>query len=95
MTKVFHGINILQDNSGPKPIKVAGTSVIGIIGTAANANATKWPVNKPFLITKHPDEFKGNETLGDTGSLVTELRAIFDTCPTFVVGIRVSSDSDV
>ena len=95
MTTVFHGISVLEDNSGPKPIKVSGTSVIGIIGTADQANDQKWPVNKPFLITKHPDEFKGNETLGDTGSLVSGLRAIFDTCPTFVVGIRVATEDDV
>ena len=95
MTKVFHGISVLEDNSGPKPVRVTSTSVIGIIGTAANANVTKWPENKPFLISKHPDEFKGNETLGDTGSLVTGLRAIFDTCPTFVVGIRVATEDDV
>ncbi len=95
MTTVFHGISVLEDNSGPKPIKVSGTSVIGIIGTADQADVQKWPVNKPFLITKHPDEFKGNETLGDTGSLVSGLRAIFDTCPTFVVAIRVKSESDV
>ena len=38
MTTVFHGISVLEDNSGPKPIKVSGTSVIGIIGTADQAN---------------------------------------------------------
>lgn len=91
MTKIFHGLHIYEEDSGPAPIKINGTSVIGIIGEAPDAKSTKWPLNTPFLITKSPDDLKSDETLGDTGSLVTGLRAIFETCPTFVVAIRVEN----
>ena len=87
----IHGIKIHEDSSGPRPIRVRGTSIIGLIGEAAGASEKYWPVNTPVLVSKHPDEFKDDRKLGVNTNLYKALKTIFDEQPTFVVVIRVAS----
>lgn len=51
MTDTFlHGVEVISINSGARPISVVATSIIGIVGTAPNADPTVFPLNTPVLI---------------------------------------------
>jgi Phage tail sheath protein FI len=52
MTEEFlHGVNVIELTSGAKAVRTAKSSVIGVIGTAPEADEQKFPLNKPVLIT--------------------------------------------
>lgn len=46
----LHGVEVVEIDSGPRPIQTVRSSVIGLIGTAPNADAAKFPINTPVLI---------------------------------------------
>ena len=91
----IHGIKIHEDSSGPRPIRVRGTSIIGLVGEASGASEKFWPVNTPVLVSKHPDEFKDDRKLGLNTNLYKALKTIFDEQPTFVVVVRATSAKEV
>ncbi len=51
MTEQFlHGVNVIEITSGARTVRTAKSSVIGVIGTAPEADEQKFPLNKPVLI---------------------------------------------
>ena len=46
----LHGIEVIEITDGVRPIRTVKSSIIGLVGTAPEANATKFPLNTPVLI---------------------------------------------
>lgn len=90
----IHGIKIHEDSSGPRPIRVRGTSIIGLIGEAEGASNKHWPVNTPVLVSQHPEEFAEERKLATNTKLYKALKTIFDEQPSYVVVVRIASKKD-
>ncbi|RDD35490.1 Phage tail sheath protein [Wolbachia endosymbiont of Cylisticus convexus] len=94
MTEQFlHGVNVIEVTSGAKAVRTAKSSVIGVIGTASEADEQKFPLNKPVLIA---GSLKEAARLGKSGSLPSAVNGIFSQIGATVVVIRVkeSENSD-
>jgi len=82
----LHGVEVVEIDSGPRPIQTLKSSVIGVVGTAPNADSEVFPINMPVLIA-------GQRTLaaklGEGGTLAAAMDDIFDQAGAMVVVIRV------
>ena len=92
MTTTFlHGVEVLELDTGIRPIRTVRSAVIGLIGTAPNADAAVYPLNTPVLVA-------GSRALagelGDTGTLPKAMDAIFDQIGATVVVVRVDAGAD-
>lgn len=86
----LHGVDVIDVDDGIRPISTVRSSVIGIIGTAPNADATAFPLNKPVLIAGNRREAAKLDTVGTgLGTLPAALDSIFDQIGAVVVVIRV------
>lgn len=87
MTTTFlHGVEVLQVDTGARPIQTVRSSVIGIVGTAPDADATLFPLNTPVLLARR-SEMQG---LGEDGTLFKALDLIYDQAGAVVIAIRVA-----
>ena len=86
MTDFLHGIQVIEIDTGPRPISTVRSSVIGLVGTAPNADASLFPFNTPVLIAGSRSEAA---PLGSSGTLPPAIDDIFDQCGAMVVVIRV------
>lgn len=87
MTEQFlHGVNVIEVTSGARTVRTAKSSVIGVIGTAPDADGQKFPLNKPILIA---GSLKEAAKLGQSGTLPSAINAIFSQIGATVVVIRV------
>ncbi|RRJ96866.1 phage tail protein [Opitutaceae bacterium TAV4] len=86
-TDFLHGVEVLEVNNGPRAIRTVKTSVIGIVGTAPEADVTAFPLNKPVLIAASRREAA---LLGETGTLPAALDDIFDQAGAVVIVVRVA-----
>ena len=88
MTSVsfHHGTRVFQSAETPVLVRLSQTAVIGLIGTAEDADAVKFPLNKPKLILRPSDA----EGLGIDGTLMDAIDSIFDQvgCPIVMVRIE-------
>jgi phage tail sheath protein FI len=87
----LHGVETIEIEKGPRPIRVVKTAVVGLVGTAPihtvdEANRT---VNKPVLILNDRDAVKyfGEQTPGYT--IPQALDAIFDQGAGIVIVVNV------
>ncbi len=87
----LHGIEVIEITDGVRPIRTVKSSIIGLVGTAPEANATKFPLNTPVLIAGRRTEAAG---LGKTGTLPWSIDGIFDQAGAQVVVIRVAEGAD-
>ena len=82
----YHGVEVVEIDGGARPIQAVKSSVIGLIGTAPDADVNAFPLNTPVLIA-------GNRTevakLGSNGTLPDAIDGIFDQIGAMVVVIRV------
>lgn len=85
-TDFLHGVEVLQIDSGPRTIQTVSSSVIGVVGTAPNADANKFPANKPVLIAGSFSEAAG---LGEAGTLPDAINGIFDQIGAVVIVVRI------
>lgn len=89
----FHGVEIVEDNSGARAIQTVRSSVVGVVGTAPNTDESAFPLNTPVLLA-------GKETtkiakLGDSGTLPDVMTGIFASgVGAMVVVIRVEENAD-
>lgn len=91
MTTTFlHGVEVLQIDTGARPIQTIRSSVIGLIGTAPDADADKFPLNTPVLLTRR-SEMAG---LGEAGTLFSALDLIYDQAGAVVVVVRVAAGAN-
>jgi hypothetical protein len=96
MAETFlHGVEVVQIDDGPRPIQTVRSSVIGIVGTAPDADAAKFPVNVPVMIAGNRLEAAKLDTVGDgAGTLPDAMDAIFDQAGAVVVVVRVEEGID-
>jgi uncharacterized protein len=92
MAETFlHGVEVVLIDDGPRPIQTVRSSVIGIIGTAPDADVDAFPLDTPVLISGNRTEAAKLDTEGDgEGTLPDALDAIFDHGGATVVVIRVA-----
>ena len=87
MTTTFlHGVEVLQIDTGARPIQTVRSSVIGLIGTAPDADPSKFPLNQPVLLARR-SEMQG---LGEAGTLFKALDLIYDQAGAVVIVVRVA-----
>lgn len=92
----LHGVEVVQIDDGPRPIRTVRSAVIGLIGTAPDADATAFPLNTPVLVTGSRLEAAKLDTVGDgEGTLPEAMDAIFDQAGAVVVVVRVDEGVDV
>lgn len=91
MTTTFlHGVEVLQIDTGARPIQTVRSSVIGLIGTAPAADATKFPLNTPVLIASKSDY----ATIGATGTIKSALDLIYAQAGAVVIVVRVTAGAN-
>ena len=88
MTTTFlHGVEVLQIDTGARPIQTVRSSVIGLIGTAPDADVTKFPLNTPVLVASKSDY----ATIGSSGTIKAALDLIYAQAGAVVVVVRVAA----
>lgn len=90
-TQFLHGAEVQQIDDGIRPIQTVKTGVIGLIGTAPDANAVTFPLNTPVLLAGQ--QHKAAD-LGSAGTLKDMIDGIFDQVGAMVVVVRVEEDAD-
>jgi len=86
----LHGAEVVEIDDGSRPIKTAASGIIGLVGTAADADADKFPLNTPVLIAGSRLEAA---KLGTAGTLPQAIDGIFDQTGAIVVVVRVEDDA--
>lgn len=95
MPQPVFGITINEVNKGPLPAQVGDLSTIGMVVTAPNADAAKFPLLKPVLVNSDDDELVS--ALGEGGSVAHQFDLIKAHSGKFsanVVVIRVEEGAD-
>lgn len=72
----LHGVETIEINDGPRPVRLVKSSVVGLVGTAGTG-----PVNQNVLVTKYGDIAQ----FGTEGTIARELKRLFDQKPTVVI----------
>ena len=95
----LHGIETVEVTSGARPVEVARSSVIGLIGTAPDADAARYPLNEPVLHVGGAEAF-GEGGIGEALGVTGTLRDAFDGILKQGVGvtavvIRVEEGADI
>lgn len=83
----LHGVEVVEIDTGTRPIQTVRSSVIGLIGTAPLADAARFPLNTPVLVAGRRGDAAG---LGASGTLPAAIDDIFDQCGAVIVVIRVT-----
>lgn len=87
----LHGVEVVEIQDGLRPISTVASSVIGLIGTAPDADAVAFPLNTPVLIAGNRIEAA---KLGTSGTLPSSIDGIFDQTGAMIVVVRVDVDAD-
>ncbi|MDZ4348579.1 MAG: phage tail sheath subtilisin-like domain-containing protein [Variovorax sp.] len=107
-TNFLHGVEVVEIDNGARPISVARSSVIGLVGTAPDLDAVAlpgsfatqadWDAAKAQFPLNTPVLIAGSlreaAQLGLTGTLPAALRGIFDQTGALVVVVRVAEGID-
>lgn len=89
----LHGVEVLDIDSGARPVATVRTSVIGIVGTAPDADASVFPLNTPVLIAGSRATAAKLDMVGTgLGTLPAALDSILDQAGAVVVVIRVNKE---
>ncbi|PID66595.1 MAG: phage tail protein [Gammaproteobacteria bacterium] len=91
-TSYKHGITTIEDNSGSRPTTPFSTSVIGLVATAPNADATALPLNEPVLFT---NIYEAMTVAGSDGTLLNNLTEIHGQVRPRIVIVRVAQGATV
>ncbi len=87
MSDPIFGINIQRVDNEARPAVVSDMSIVGLVGTAPEADAAVFPANTPVLI--YSDDAAKLLALGDTGTLPDAIQGINDQLGEFQVAARV------
>ncbi|TRD16973.1 phage tail sheath subtilisin-like domain-containing protein [Palleronia caenipelagi] len=86
-----HGTRLAESAETPVLVQVAQSAVVGLLGTAPDADATKFPLNTPVLLKGTPTDAAG---LGDAGTLKDAVDDVFDQIGAYTIVIRVEEGVD-
>ncbi|MEH6521230.1 phage tail sheath subtilisin-like domain-containing protein [Sulfitobacter sp.] len=87
-----HGTRLSESNETPVLVQVAQSAVVGLLGTAPDADADKFPLNTPVLLKGTPTDAVG---IGDTGTLKDAIDDVFDQVGAYTIIIRVEEGADL
>lgn len=87
----LHGLETLELADGLRPIQTVKSSVIGLIGTAPEADADTFPLNTPVALFADPSKAL---KLGKTGTLYDAINAIYTQGSAVVVVVRVAEGAN-
>jgi phage tail sheath protein FI len=87
MSEPTFGIGITRIDNEPRPAIWSDMSVVGIIGTAPEADATKFPLNQPVFM--YSDDAKMLSKLGTTGTLGDAIVGVNDQLGEFQVAAKI------
>ncbi len=82
----IHGITVTEISEGARTLTAVSTAIIGLVATAADADAAIFPLDRPALIT---DVETAIGSAGVDGTLAIALRAIADQTRPIIVVVRV------
>lgn len=82
----LHGAEVVEVDDGLRPIQTVKSSIIGIIGTAPDADASTFPVDTPVLISGP----RMAATLGADGTLADAYAAIYQQGVNIAIVVRVA-----
>lgn len=87
----LHGVDLSEIDAGTRPIQSVRAAVIGLIGTAPDADEQRFPEHQPVLIAGKRTDAKG---LGNTGTLPAAIEDLFAQTGALIVIIRVPEQAD-
>jgi phage tail sheath protein FI len=87
----LHGVEIVEVDDGPRPIRTVRSSVIGIVGTAPDAVEGAFPLNTPVQIN---GSRAAAAKLGLTGTLPVAVDGILDQIGATILVVRVEEGGD-
>ncbi|MPV86907.1 phage tail sheath subtilisin-like domain-containing protein [Ostreibacterium oceani] len=90
-TSYVHGIRTIEDNTGTRPSAPKSTEIIGLVGTAPDADATLFPLGEPVLFT---NIYSAINNVGATGTLLANLEEIHNQVLPRLVIVRVAEGAD-
>lgn len=98
MSETFlHGVEVLELDAGPRPVATVRSAVIGIVGTAPQADAAAFPLNTPVLIAGSRTE--AAKLLANSGSnkgtLPDAVDSILDQAGAVIIVVRVPEGVDL
>ncbi|MCL6230196.1 phage tail sheath subtilisin-like domain-containing protein [Bartonella bilalgolemii] len=89
-TGFLHGVEVVEVDDGTRPLRAVQSAVIGIVGTAPDADEQVFPLNTPVLIAGSLSQAaKLDKTGKQRGTLPNALDLIFKQVGAIVVVIRV------
>ncbi|WP_273782944.1 phage tail sheath subtilisin-like domain-containing protein [Bartonella sp. ML69XJBT] len=89
-TGFLHGVEVVEVDDGTRPLRAVQSGVIGIIGTAPDADEQAFPLNTPVLVTGSLSQAaKLDKTGKRQGTLPNALDLIFKQVGAIVVVVRV------
>jgi len=91
-TDFLHGPEVVEIDDGIRPITTPASAIIGLIGTAPDADEDTFPLDTPVLVLA--SQQRKAATLGDDGTLKEALDAIWDQGSATVVLVRVAEGQD-
>lgn len=84
-----HGTRVFESQEVPILIRTAQSAVVALIGTAPDADADLFPLNRPVLI-KGSTELSKAAALGAAGTLKKAVDGVFDQIATYCYVVRVA-----
>ncbi|MBB1625186.1 phage tail sheath protein [Achromobacter sp. UMC71] len=82
-----HGVRVFELDDGTRPIRTIDTAIIGMVGTAEDADPVAFPLNRPVLLTNVQ---RALDKAGIKGTLARSLKAIADQANAATVIVRVA-----
>ncbi|RUX09543.1 phage tail protein, partial [Mesorhizobium sp. M2A.F.Ca.ET.037.01.1.1] len=96
-TQFLHGVELIEIDDGPRPIRTVRSSVIFVVGTAPDADALAFPLNTPVLIAgSRAEAAKLDTSVGKTrlGTLPNAVDLILQQIGAVIVVCRVEEGAD-
>ncbi|MEM6602497.1 MAG: phage tail sheath C-terminal domain-containing protein [Pseudomonadota bacterium] len=84
------GVEVINIDNGSRPVQTIRSFVLGLIGTAPNADVTQFPSNTPVLVFSRTEA----AGLGADGTLLDTIERKFDEYDTAVIIVRVDEGAD-
>ncbi|WP_412058333.1 phage tail sheath subtilisin-like domain-containing protein [Bartonella sp. DGB2] len=95
MTDFLHGAEVIEIDDGPRPIRTVNSAVIGLIGTAPDADEQVFPLNEPVLIAGSRLKAAKLGAVGKArGTLPDAVAQIFNQIGAVIVVVRVEEDRE-
>jgi len=87
----LHGVQVVEKTNATRNIRTISTGIIGIVGTAPDADPVEFPLDTPVLIVGDRAKAGKLDTTGlGKGTLPMSMDAIFDQIAPIMVVVRVA-----